>query len=126
MGILHGAHLTTRLAMVASRFACLRMASAVRSRKVNGTQFLAIGLAKFLFALDPRRVIPPRDNALAPRRGGPRILDGPPPLTRLARVADVSAQFFVPDWPLEGRKCQLSLILMIESFQTLRTSNLLN
>ena len=71
------------------------MASAVRSRKVNGTQFLALGLAKFLFALDPWRIIPPRNNALAPRHGGPRPLDGPPPLTGLAGAAGVAALVFL-------------------------------
>ncbi len=80
MGILYAAHLTTRLPMVASRSACLGMASAVRSHSVLGTIFLGIGLAKFLFDLEPRRVIPQRNNALAPRRGGPRPLDGPPRL----------------------------------------------
>ncbi len=43
------------------------------------------------FALDPWRVIPPRNNALAPRRGDPRPLDSPPPLTGPAGAASVSA-----------------------------------
>ena len=73
------AHLLTRLLMVASRSACLRMASAVLSRSVKGTLFHAIRFAKFLFALDPRRVILPRNNALALRRGGRHPLGDPPP-----------------------------------------------
>ncbi len=67
------------------------MASAVRSRSINGTLFFAMGLAKFLFALDPGRVIPPHNNALAPRRGDPRPLDGPLPLRGLAGAAGVPA-----------------------------------
>ncbi len=77
--------------MVASRSACLRMTSAVRSRSVLGTLFLAIGLAKFLFALDRRHVIPPRNNTPALRRGGPHPLDGAPPLTGPAGAAGAPA-----------------------------------
>ncbi len=91
MGILHASNLPTRLPMVASRSDCLRMASAVRYRKVNGTLFLVIGLAKFLFAFDPSRVISPRNNTRAPRRGGSRLLDGPPPLTGPIGAVGVSA-----------------------------------
>ncbi len=96
MGILHAAHSTTRLPVVASRYACLHMASAVWSCSVLGTLFLAIGLAKFLFALDLRRVKPPRKNTLAPRRGGLRPLDGPSPLTGPAGAAGVLALTFYP------------------------------
>ncbi len=77
--------------MVASRSVCLYMASAVRSRSANGTLFLAIRLAKFLFALDPRRIVPLRNNAIAPRRGGHRSLGYPPPLTGPAGAASVLA-----------------------------------
>ena len=66
------------------------MASAVRSRSVNGTLFLNMGSVKFLFALDPGRVIPPRNNGLASRRGGFRPLDGPPPLPEIASAGGVS------------------------------------
>ncbi len=82
--------------MVVSRSACLHMASAVRSCSVNGTLFLAMALAEFLFALDRGLVIPLRNNVLARRRGSPRPLDGPPPLTRLAVVADVPALVSCP------------------------------
>ena len=91
MGILHVAHFTTRLPMVAYRSTCLRIASALQSRKVDGTLFLAIEFAKFLLALDPRRVILPRNNALAFRRGGRRPLGDPPPLPGPSGAADVLA-----------------------------------
>ncbi len=69
----------------------LRMASAVWSCSVNGTLFLSIRLAKFLFALDSWRVIPPRNNALAPPRCDPRPCDDPPPYTGPAGVVAVPA-----------------------------------
>ncbi len=72
------------------------MASAVRSSSVNGTLFLAMELAKFLFALDRGLAIPLRNNVLARRRGGPRPLDGPPALTGLAGTADVPALVSCP------------------------------
>ncbi len=90
IGILHAAHPTTRLLMVPSRSACLRMNSPVRSRSVNVTQFLAIQLMNFLFAFDARRVIPPRNNALAPWRAD-RLIGAPPPHTEPAGAAAVSA-----------------------------------
>ncbi len=78
--------------------ACLLIANAVRFRSVFTTIFLAIVLAKFLFPFDPRHVIPPRNNALALRRGGPRPLDIPLPFTGTTGAAGVSALNLVPNW----------------------------
>ncbi len=90
--------------MVASRSACLRTASGVRSRSVLGILFLAIGLAKFLFALDPWRVIPPRNNAL-PLGVAVLVLSTVRPrlLSLLARQVYLRL-ILVSDWLLEGRK----------------------
>ena len=80
------------------------MASAVRSLKVNGTLFLAIGLAKFLFALDPRRVIPPRNKARALGVAVLVLSTVRPCLQGLLARQVYLRLLLVTDWPLKGRK----------------------
>ena len=91
IGMLLATFLTTHLRKVGSLSACLCIASSVRSRCVNGTLFLDIGLANFLFALDLQHVMPPRNSAPATRLGGSHPLDGLPPLTGHAGAAGVFA-----------------------------------
>ncbi len=91
IGILQATHLTTRLPAVASCSASRLIDRAVRSCMCKGTPILAIGFAKFLFDSDPRRVIPPRNNALAARRSDLRPPDGPPTLTEPDGAAGESA-----------------------------------
>ncbi len=90
-GKLLAAHLIARLRVVASFSTYLQTASAVRSRSIKGTLLLDIGLAKFIFALNHPRVMPPRSNALAPRGGSLRTLRDPTQLAGPACVADVPA-----------------------------------
>ncbi len=94
IGILHAANFTTHFPMEASRSAQLRMESAMRSRTVNGTLYLAINLAKFLFAFDSRSVIPPRKSAIDTLRSGLRPRGDPLLITGPAGAAGVPALGF--------------------------------
>ena len=103
--------MTTLWPVVVCLSACLLIANAVHFHSVLSTIFLAIVLAKFLFPFDSRRVIPPRNNALALRRGGHRPLDGPLLFTGPTGAAGVSALNLVPNWSEKSRNSLLSLIL---------------
>ena len=94
MGILLATHTATYFPPVGTRSACLLIARAVKSPIAQGIPVLAIVFARLLLTFYPRSAMPPGNNGIASRRGGPHPLDGRTPLTDLERAASVSAGVF--------------------------------